>query len=56
MENPIALCGSQDGLGFATGINMSQILVTETNRVLFHSWGVSVEGGMGALSPPGHVL
>lgn len=56
MENPVALCGSQDRLGFATGTNMSQILVAETNRVLFHSCGVSVEGGMGALFPPGHVL
>lgn len=56
MENPIALCGSQDGLDFAAGTNMSQILVTKTNKVLSHSCGVSVEGGMGALSPPGYVL
>lgn len=35
---------------------MSQILVAETNRVLSHSCCVSIEGGMGALFPPGHVL
>lgn len=37
MENPVAHCGSQDGLGFAAGTNMSGILAAETNGLLPHS-------------------
>lgn len=37
MQNPVTHYGSQDGLGFAAGTNMSKILVAETNGLLPHS-------------------